>query len=165
MRRSMCSGWTFAPSSKWPKTGFRLSKGRKKPACAVSFLFCKCHAVLTKALSCFPNDFHLSWVGGGGGSHTGATGGRAVLKSKRKSLYSTEKTNKSPPSILCHLWSYQLRSIPIGASRAERTKTLSFKLLTFESHCTVYSCIRAGSVCPLGGVSWWMIYHVVPRLN
>lgn len=91
LRMDFC---TFLQNSKWPKTGFRLSKGRKKPACAVSFLFCKCQAVLTKALSCFPNDFHLSWEGG---SYTGATGGRAVLKSKWKSLYSTKKTNKSPP--------------------------------------------------------------------
>ncbi len=151
----------FAPSSRLAKTasgqkkGFRLSKGRKKPscACAISFpVFSKCHAVLAKAPQLLSKwlSFKLRE-----GSRTGTTGGGATLKSKRKLLHSTKKKNKFPP--LSHLWSYQLKSVRIGpegawASRAERKKPLSFKLLTFGSHCTVYSSIRAGSVCLLGGI-------------
>lgn len=53
-------------NSEWPKQDFAEAKGGKKPgsACSVCFpVFFKCHAVLTKALSSFQNDFHLSWVG------------------------------------------------------------------------------------------------------
>jgi len=60
----------FAPD----KTGFSRSNGRNNPAGAIPFpVFCKRHAVLTKALRWFRNDLELRgghvyrnhWVGGG----------------------------------------------------------------------------------------------------
>lgn len=158
------------------KTGFHLSKGRKNPACAsVSFpVFSKCHAVLPKALSCFRNGFHLSWGWGGVGGRTQEPEGEVPgWKASENRFIQHRRKIKISPVLNC-LLSYQLKNIPTGlegawASRAEplgfqwKKKPLSFKVLTFENHYTVYRSIRAGSVCPLGGIRvnntpygvWW----------
>lgn len=74
----------------------------------------------------------------------------------------TEKASQSffiqqePPSSLPFMI-LSAKKFPIGpeAAWAEATKRenpLSFKLLTFESHCNVYSAIIAGSLCLFGGI-------------
>lgn len=159
----------FAPSSSLTKeqvgkTGFRLSK---KPAILFP-VFSKCHAALTKALSCFRYDFHLSSERG----CTGTTWWEAPHRrtSESRSIQPRRKINFSPIS---HLWSYQLKRVPIGPDGAwgSRAEPLgSERKSIFLSRCwhlkaiiTLYTVVSELPLFDHWGVSEWIIYHVMPQ--
>lgn len=78
--------------------------------------------------------------------------GRSQTEKASESLFIQQESPSSQPLMIL-----SAKKFPIGpgAAWAEATKRenpLSFKLLTFESHCNVYSAIIAGSVCLFGGI-------------
>lgn len=78
---------------------------------------------------------------------------RGRSQTEKASLFNIQQ--ESPSSLPLMILS--AKKFPIGpeaawAQATKRENPLSFKLLTFESHCDVYSAIIAGSVCLFGGI-------------